>query len=52
LSVRIRLDGDPSGGEPGHRSVEEGDAVDGVLFAGALAVGEPGVGVDGVWMWV
>ena len=34
-------------GEPGDGPVEERDAVGGVLDAGELAVGEPGVGVDG-----
>lgn len=40
------FDGDATFGEPGHSPVEERDEVDGVLDAGELAAGRPGVGVD------
>ena len=40
------FDGDATFGEPGHSPVEERDEDDGVLDAGELAAGRPGVGVD------
>src|SRR5690606_3270949 len=40
------LDRDALLGEPGDGTIEEGDAVGGVLGAGELAVREPAVGVD------